>query len=73
MNVEPNGQEESGRDRLDRIERALDLILDDHILFRNEHKRLLAAQVLLTDGVEKLTAAVEAMRENFDARLKRLE
>ena len=29
--------------RMDRIERALELLIDDHIQFREEHKRLLTA------------------------------
>ncbi len=82
-----NGQEPTGSERLDRIERALELLLDDHVQFREEHKHLLAAQVLLTgsldrltervdrltERVDKLTADVGLMRENFDIRLKRLE
>ena len=35
---EGNGQEPGGSERLDRIEKALELILDDHIQFREEHK-----------------------------------
>ena len=118
----PNCQEETGGERLDRIERALELMLNDHILFREDHKQLLTAQVLLngqlgrldhtveklsgdvqrvsgdvlrlsadvqrvsadvqrvTLGLETLSGDVrilslnvEKMRENFDARLKRLE
>ena len=70
----------TGSERLDRIERALELMLDDHVLFREAHKELLTAQALvngllerLERGLENLTASVEQMRENFDARLKRLE
>jgi len=98
---EGNGQQESGNERLDRIERALELILNDHIEFREEHKLLLSAQVQMQGGLEELrkstsdlrkdmgdlrkglddlrstvgvlTTNVEAMRQNFDERLKRLE
>jgi len=82
-----NGHEQGGSERLDRIERALELMLDDHIRFREEHKQLLASQVLLTGSLELLserlntltarvntfTANVTLMQETFDARLKRLE
>ena len=82
-----NGQEPTGSERLDRIERALEPLADDHVQFREEHKHLLAAQVLLTgsldrltervdrltERVDRLTADVGLMRENFDIRLKRLE
>jgi hypothetical protein len=49
--------ETNGTNRLDRIERALELLLDDHIQFREEHKKLLTAQVLLTDRMDRLTQA----------------
>jgi hypothetical protein len=75
-----NGHEQAGSERLDRIERDLELMLDDHIRFREEHKQLLASQVLLTGSLEllservnTLTANVTLMHETFDARLKRLE
>lgn len=75
-----NGHEQGGSERLDRIERALELMLDDHIRFREEHKQLLASQVLLTGSLEllservnTLTANITLMQETFDARLKRLE
>ena len=87
MAVEPNGQEASGSERLSRIERALEFMLNDHILFREEHKQLMTAQVLLTGSLEKLASRVDAlavrvdklsgvvetMREHFDMRLRRLE
>jgi hypothetical protein len=82
-----NGHEQAGSERLDRIERALESMLDDHTRFREEHKQLLASQVLLTGSLEllserlntltarvnTLTANVTLMQETFDARLKRLE
>jgi hypothetical protein len=53
-----------GESRLDRIERALELIADDHILFREEHKRLLISQVVLTDNIGKLTTRVDKLAES---------
>jgi peptidoglycan hydrolase CwlO-like protein len=53
MSDEQNGH---GVSRLDRMERLMELLIDDHVKFRDEHKSLLTAQVLLTDRVEKLAA-----------------
>jgi hypothetical protein len=56
----------NGCDRLDRIERALELLIDDHVQFREEHKKLLAAQVVLTDRVEKLAVRVDKLTERIE-------
>ncbi len=53
--MEGNGQGSTGSERLDRIERALELLVDDHILFREEHKQLLTAQVLMSGKLEKIS------------------
>ncbi len=59
----PNGHNpEEDETRLDRIERALNLILDDHISFREEHKMLLQSQVLLQGGLEELRGSVSELR-----------
>jgi hypothetical protein len=82
-----NGDQETGGEPLDRIERALQFMLDDHIRFREEHKWLLSAQVQMQGGLEALrtelqalagnvntlTSNIEAMRAHFNARLSRLE
>ena len=39
----------SGESRLDRIEGLMELLIQDHIRFSDEHKQLFAAQILLTD------------------------
>jgi hypothetical protein len=49
----------NGTNRLDRIERALELLIDDHVQFREEHKQLLAGQVLLTDRMDRLTDCLD--------------
>ena len=67
--------EQNGTGRLDRIERALELLIDDHIQFREEHKKLLAAQVVLTDRLDKLTIRVDKLAEQgvrTDERLREL-
>lgn len=57
---------ENGMGRLDRIEKALELLIDDHVQFREEHKMLLAAQVVLTDRLDRF------VKENADAQ-KRID
>ena len=61
-----NGEGPTGSERLDRIERALELLVDDHVQFREEHKHLLAAQVLLTGSLERLTDRVDKLGERLD-------
>ena len=40
--------------RLDRIERALELLVSDHEQFRHDHQQLLTAQVLQKDSIDGL-------------------
>lgn len=58
--------EQNGSGRLDRIERAIELLIDDHVQFREEHKLLLAAQVVLTDRLDKLTQRLDKLTERVD-------
>lgn len=39
---------------MDRIERALELLISDHEQFRTDHKQLLTAQVLQKDEIDQL-------------------
>jgi chromosome segregation ATPase len=55
--------ESNGTARLDRIERALELLIDDHVQFREEHKQLLTAQVVLTDRLDKLTGRLDQLAQ----------
>jgi hypothetical protein len=62
----------NGSSRLDRIERLIEALVDDHIKlvdehlkFQQEHKLLLTAQVILTERVDKLAENVEKMRVEF--------
>ena len=68
-----NGHEQSGRDRLDRMETILDMLVNDHVQFREEHKMLLQAQVLLSGSLEvvgetlaQLTVRVDALTVRMD-------
>jgi predicted nucleic acid-binding Zn-ribbon protein len=49
--AETNGSRDS---RIDRIERALELLIADHEQFRHDHKQLLTAQVLQKDEIDQL-------------------
>ena len=40
--------------RMDRLENLMELLIDDHLAFTDEHKRLLAAQAVLTETIRKL-------------------
>ena len=57
---------DNGTGRLDRIERALELLIDDHVQFREEHKMLLTAQVVLTDRVDKLIVRMDQLTSRVD-------
>ena len=60
---EDNGNRDT---RLDRIERALELILSDHVQFREEQKALLQAQILQQDQIEKTWAAINATTKQIE-------
>jgi hypothetical protein len=66
---------ENGTARLERIERALEMLINDHVQFREEHKTLLSAQVVLTDNMAKLAIAQKELAEaqkHTDERLNAL-
>ena len=70
MSDEKNGS--NGKSRLDRLQALMELLIDDHLKFSDEHKKLLAAQVVLTDRLDRLAAAHEASKADFDERLNAL-
>jgi len=61
---EGNGHGDSSNERLDRIEKALNLMLDDQILLREEHKILLTAQVVLTGNMNELAQSHRKLAES---------
>jgi hypothetical protein len=63
---------ENGSNRLDRIERILEMLVDDHVQFREEHKLLLTAQVVLTDRLDKVTDRLDKLAEAGKATDERL-
>ena len=64
---------DNGTARLDRIERALELMIADYEVFRDEHKRLLTKQVVLQDALERLTAHDAAQDKRIEAHDRELE
>ena len=53
MSDEENGH---GKSRLDRLEAFSETLLQEHIAFAEEHKKLLTAQVVLNDQLQSLSA-----------------
>jgi len=60
MSDEQDGQAKS---RLDRLEGLMELLIDEHMKFTQEHKQLLTAQVILTDRLDRLTVTVRELAE----------
>jgi|SRR5579859_4857399 len=58
MGDEDNGH---GKSRLDRLEGLMQLLIEDHLKFRDDLRQLLTAQVLLTDRLDKLTVRVDKL------------
>jgi hypothetical protein len=54
MADETNGNQKG---RLDRVEEMLEVLVNEHIQFGEEHRQLLKAQVLLYDAVQKIAEA----------------
>ena len=49
--------------RLDRLEGLVEVLFNRHLEFEDEHKRLLMAQVVLTDRIDRLAQRMDEMRE----------
>jgi hypothetical protein len=69
MSDEQNGQ---GLSRLDRMEGLMQLLIDDHLKFSDEHKKLLTAQVLLTERVDKLAETTGDLMGRLTKRMDEL-
>lgn len=50
-------------DRLDRLEGLVEVLVNRHLEFEEEHKRLLTAQVVLTDRMDRLDRRLERLAE----------
>jgi hypothetical protein len=49
--------------RLDRLEGLVEVLVNRHLEFEEEYKRLLIAQVVLTDRIDRLTQRMDQMAE----------
>jgi len=49
--------------RLDRLEGLVEVLFNRHLEFEEQHQRLLTAQVVLTDRIDRLTQGVDEIRE----------
>jgi phosphopantetheine adenylyltransferase len=52
-------------ERMDRLEHLMELLITDHLTFTDEHKRLLTAQVVLTEIVQKLGQTTEELAQQM--------
>jgi hypothetical protein len=69
----------SSKSRLDRLEGLMALLIENHVQFREEHRQLLTAQVMLADRVDKLAGTLDtaikelaASQRHTDDRLNEL-
>ena len=53
-----------GESRLDRMEKLMELLIQDHLAFRDDLRQLLTAQVVLTDRVDKLAVRIDDLVDN---------
>ena len=71
MPEESNGHESPSR--LDRIERAIEALIDDHERVRTLQKELLRAQVIMVDTVAKMGEKIDKLAEKVDAHEDRIQ
>jgi flagellar biosynthesis chaperone FliJ len=57
--------------RLDRIEKALELMVSDHEQFRQEHKQLLIAQVVQSDQIAENARQIQALTQRMNQQSKK--
>lgn len=72
MGDESNGD---NKNRLDRVEELLEVLVNEHIQFHEEHRQLLKAQILLYDATQKLAEAqteLAAAQKHTDEKLAAL-
>jgi hypothetical protein len=62
---------DNGR-RLTRLEEFVEVLANEHIQFAEEHKRLLTAQVVLTDRMDKLTDRMDKLAQHTDESFRKL-
>jgi hypothetical protein len=65
--MESTEQNGHSNPRMDRLEKLRELLITDHLTFADEHKKLLTAQVVLTDKVRELMEAQKHTDERLNA------
>jgi hypothetical protein len=63
MNPTGNDENGHGKSRLDRLEGLMELLIDDHVKFSDEHNKLLTAQVLLADAQTRTEKTLRELAE----------
>ena len=69
MGDETNGDNKT---RLDRVEELLEVLVNEHIQFHEEHRQLLKAQVILHDTTQKLVERFAQAQADTNARFAEL-
>jgi hypothetical protein len=59
-------RQKDNESRLDRLEDAYNLMIQDHEDFRREHKALLAGQVVMQDSLTRLSVKVEEIGDKLN-------
>jgi ABC-type molybdate transport system ATPase subunit len=49
---------------MDRVERMMEMLSNDHVKFSDHHRQLLSAQVVLTDRMDRLTTTMQELAES---------
>jgi hypothetical protein len=68
---EPNGHQDN-TSRLDRIEIAIEHVINEHEKLVDEHSRLLTAQIVMVDSVAKVSGNIDRLAEKLVAADDRL-
>jgi hypothetical protein len=63
--AEPNGHQ-NNESRLDRIERAMEPMIDEHEMFRAENKMLLGSQVVPQESLQMVEGSVDKLTVRVD-------
>ena len=66
MGDETNGDNKS---RIDRIEEILEVLVNEHVQFHEDHRQLLKAQVVLYDSVQKFAETLTEMHRKTEEKL----
>lgn len=71
--MNPNGENTDGERRLRRLEDFVEVLANEHIQFAEEHRRLLTAQVVLTDRIDRLAQAQAQTDERLSVVIRMMD